>query len=101
MSDKISVTYAIIKRLKSESSEGKLPEEKQEMCIKSIEVDYVIGASGHALDVDFTLQDMFQRYVSENGPTDKGSLRRYSCSMEATAKDTYTVSKTPQRNFFK
>lgn len=71
MSDARSLVYAINKFLKSEISEGKLPEEKVEgveICIQCLEAAYEIGASEPALDVAFALQDMFQKYVSENEP---------------------------------
>lgn len=71
MSDARGLVYAINKFLKSEISEGKLPEEKVEgveICIQCLEAAYEIGASEPALDVAFALQDMFQKYVSENEP---------------------------------
>lgn len=39
-----------------------------------LQLDHEIGASAPALDVDFTLLDIFQRYVSENGPTEEQRL---------------------------
>lgn len=71
MSDARSLVYAINKFLKSEISEGKLPEEKVEgveICIQCLEAAYEVGASEPALDVAFALQDIFQKYVLENEP---------------------------------
>lgn len=69
MSDARSLVYAINKFLRSEISEGKLPEEKVEgveICIQCLEAAYDIEASEPTLDVAFALQDMFQKCVSEN-----------------------------------
>lgn len=71
MSDARSLVYAINKFLKSEISEGKLPEEKVEgveICIQCLEAAYEIGSSEPTLDVAFALQDIFQKYVLENEP---------------------------------
>lgn len=71
MSDARSLAYAINKFLKSEISEGKLPEEKVEgveICIQCLEAAYEIGSSEPTLDVAFALQDIFQKYVLENEP---------------------------------